>query len=49
MRKRPVISSKPARKTIGGKGRRGKAKGKKSRFGPAGIVGRGFLKGTTGI
>ncbi len=38
-----VIAVKPARKAISGKAPRKK----KSRFAPAGIVGRGYLKGTT--
>jgi hypothetical protein len=39
-----VIAVKPARKAISGKAPKKK---KKSRFAPAGIVGRGYLKGTT--
>jgi hypothetical protein len=47
--KKAVIAGRLSRKAIGGKGRRGKLKGKKSRFGPAGLVGRGYLKATTGF
>jgi hypothetical protein len=48
--KKAVVAGRSFRKAIGGKSKgRGKMKGKKSRFGPAGIVGRGFLKATTGF
>ena len=47
--KKAVIAGRSFGKAVGGKGK-GRGRGKlksKSRFGPAGLVGRGFLKATT--